>query len=175
MGLFIKKHLHLLNLMCQKQICVFNHLRSFSAIHSTEMNKPIELKGRFASYEQKRIINDFVTKSNTTKIDWNAFKTSILSINRGYLNEKNINGYILEACSKHKRLDLAKSFMHFIKECGQTKPNLSLELLYTRSCYASRDQLSHDDQYEIQANCKSLIKNNSQLLNNSILIESNIV
>lgn len=161
--------------MCQKQICVFNHQRSFAAIHSTEMNKPIQLKGRLASDEQKRIIKDFVTTSDSTKIDWNALKTSILAINRGYLNKKNINGYILEACSKHKRLDIAKSFMHFIKECDKTKPNLSLELLYTRSCYASRDQLSEDDQCEIQENCKSLIKNNSQLLNNSILIESKIV
>uniref|UniRef100_A0A2S2NUI9 Uncharacterized protein n=1 Tax=Schizaphis graminum TaxID=13262 RepID=A0A2S2NUI9_SCHGA len=73
---------------------------------------PPKMKGRFASTEQKRIITEFVTKSSSPIIDWNALKSSVLSINRGYINEKNINGCILETCSKQQRLDLVKSFMN---------------------------------------------------------------
>jgi len=137
-----------------------------SAISSTGIPGPEKLKGRCASNEQIRIITEFVTESSSSKINWNALKTNVLSINRGYINEKNINGIILETCSKQKRLDLAKSYMNYVRECGQTKPNMSLELLYIRSCYASRDQLSDEDQNEIQTICNSLVKKNSHLLNN---------
>lgn len=152
--------------MCQNRIHVYNHLRLLSAISSTGIPGPEKLKGRCASNEQIRIITEFVTESSSSKINWNALKTNVLSINRGYINEKNINGIILETCSKQKRLDLAKSYMNYVRECGQTKPNMSLELLYIRSCYASRDQLSDEDQNEIQTICNSLVKKNSHLLNN---------
>lgn len=165
---FLKEipHFSLLNFTWQKRVYVFNHTRSLSVISSTEIHEPGKLRGRLASNEQKRIITEFVTESNSSKLNWNALKTNVLAINRGYINEKNINGIILETCSKQKRLDLIKSYMNYVKESGQTKPNLSLELLYIRSCYASRDQLSDKDQHEIQVICNSLLKRNSHLLNN---------
>jgi len=131
------------------------------------------MKGRFASEEQKRIITELIIKSSSSIIDWDALKSSVLSINRGYINEKNINGCILEACSQQKRLDLVKSFMKYVKQCSHGKPNIALELLYIRSCYKSRDELTDNDQYEIQTNCQSLFKNNLHLLN-SVLLEGSM-
>lgn len=173
MGYFFKKPLQwtLLNFVCQKQNCIhFKRLLSTVSPHKTDV--PIIMKGRLASNEQKRIITEFITESGSTELDWNTLKKSVLFINRGYINEKNISGCILEACSQTKRLDLAKSYMKYVKRCGQTKPNITLELLYIRTCYASRDQLTNDDQYEIQVICQSLFKNNLHLLN-SVLLEGN--
>lgn len=167
MGSLLKKRLYcnFVNVLFRKQTCVGNRQRLLSAIVPNGINEPTQLKGRFASYEQKRIVTAFVTESDLTKLDWNALKTSVLSINRGYINEKNINGFILDTCTKEKRLDLAKSFMRHVKERGQTNPNHSLELLYMRSCYASRDQLTDDDRHEIHVNCQSLIKRSLNMLN----------
>lgn len=162
---------NLFNFICKKQTCIYTQ-RLLSTVLPNQTDVPIIMKGRFASNEQKRIITEFITESASTEIDWNALKMSVLSINRGYINEKNINGCILETCSHTKRLDLAKSFMKYVKGCNQTKPNMTLELLYIRTCYASRDQLTNDDQYEIQAICQLLFKNNSHLLN-SVLLEGN--
>lgn len=135
---------------------------------------PRKMKGRFASDEQKRIITEFVIKSSSTILDWNALKSSVLSINRGYMNEKNINGCILEICSQQKRLDLVKSFMKYVKQCSQGKPNTALELLYIRSCYKSRNELTDNEQREIQTNCQSLFKNNLHLMN-SVLLEGSMI
>lgn len=167
----LKKNLHwnILNLVRQKQKCPITQ-RFLSVVSPNNIDVPIKFKGRLASQEQKRIISDFITESDSTKVDWDALKTSVLSINRGYINEKNINGCILEACSYKMRLDLTKSFMMYLKNHCQTKPNIAIELLYIRSCYASRDQLTDDDKHEIQTICHSLFKNNSHLLS-SILIE----
>lgn len=172
MCLLLRKQLHwnLLNLIWKKETWVCDQ-RLYS-VASNEVRVPYKMKGRFASNEQKRIISDFIAESNSKKIDWNALKLSVLSLNRGYINEKNISGCILENCSREKRLDLAKSYMKYMKECGQTKPNISLELLYLRSCYASRNQLTDDDRHEIQTSCQMLFKNYSHLLN-SVLLEGN--
>lgn len=162
---------NLLNLILKKQTT--NHpKRLLSIVIPDGINVPVKLKGRFASNEQKRIIEEFIIDSSITKIDWNALKISVLSINRGYINEKNINGCILETCTQQKRLDLAKSFMKYMKECSQTKLNVALELMYFRSCYASRDQLTDDDYYEIQASCQSIFNNYLPILN-SVLLEGN--
>ncbi|VVC27280.1 Hypothetical protein CINCED_3A023283 [Cinara cedri] len=59
--------------------------------------------------------------------------------------------------------------MRYIKECGQTKPNTILQLLYIRSCYASQDQLTDEDQHEIQTICLSILKNNSHLVNSTFM------
>lgn len=169
----LKKQLHwnLLSLVYQKQT-IFNTKRLLSMISPDRINTPVKLKGRLASSEQKRIIQEFVANSSSTQIDWNAFKMSVLSINRGYINENNINGCILETCTQQKRLDLAKSYIKYVKGYNQTKPNIALELLYIRSCYASRDQLTDDDHYEIQTSCQSLFNNYFHLLN-SVLLEGN--
>lgn len=150
-----------------------NHTkRILSMISPDGIQVPVKLKGRFASDEQKRLIQEFIINSSLTKIDWNALKISVLSINRGYINEKNIHGYIFEVCTKQKRLDLAKSYMKHLKESNQTKPNVALELLYIRSCYVSRDQLTDDDCYEIQISCQSILKKYLPVLN-SVLLEGN--
>lgn len=166
---FFKKHLHwsLTNLIYPKQtfFCT-QRLLSVASPNSTH----VPVKGRFASAEQKRIIAEFVSETGSTTPDWDALKKSILSINRGYINEKNINGCILDSCSHLKRVDMAKSFMKYIK--SRVEPNLALELLYIRSCYASQDQLTTDDIDEIHTSCKSIFKKNSHLLN-SVLLEGN--
>lgn len=166
----LRKHLswNISNLVSPRQTTIYT--QKLLSVVTPDVIVPHKMKGRFASEEQKRIITEFVTKSSSTILDWNALKLSVLSINRGYINEKNINGCILETCSQQKRLDLAKSFMKYVKQCSQGKPNIALELLYIRSCYKSRNQLTDNDQYEIQANCQSLFKNNLHLLN-SILLE----
>lgn len=166
---FFKKHVQwsLMNLIYPKCTLIYN--QRFLSVASTGINVPV--KGRFASAEQKRIITEFVSKTGSTNPDWDALKTSILSINRGYINGKNINGCILDSCSNLKRLDLAKSFMKYVK--SHIEPNLALELLYIRSCYASQEQLTTNDLDEIQTSCQSILKNNSHLLN-SVLLEGNI-
>lgn len=171
MCLLLRKQLDLslLNLVWQKQ----NSIQKLYSVASNEINVPLKKKGRFASIEQKRIISEFIVEANSKKIDWNALKLSVLSLNRGYINEKNISGCILEQCCLEKRLDLAKSYMKYVKESGQTKPNLSLELLYLRSCYVSRNQLTDDDRHEIQAICQVLFKNYSNLIN-SFILEGNV-
>lgn len=166
----LKKHLHwnVLNLICQKRKCLLTQ-RFLSVVLPNGVDVPVMMKGRFASQEQKRIISEFITESNPTKLDWDALKSSVLSINRGYINEKNINGCILETCSNKMRLDLAKSYMTYLENRGQTKPNIALQLLYIRSCYACRDQLTVEDKHEIKTICHLLFKNNSHLLNAVIL------
>jgi len=166
----IRKHLqwNLPKMVSPRQTSIFTQ-RLLSVV-TPDIIVPPKMKGRFASGEQKRIITEFVTKSNSPIIDWNALKSSVLSINRGYINEKNINGCILEICSQQQRSDLVKSFMKYVKQCSNGKPNIALELLYFRSCYKSRKELTDDDQYEIQTNCHSLFKNNRHLLN-SVLLE----
>lgn len=162
---------NLLNLIYNKQTT--NHTkRLLSMVVPDGMNTPVKLKGRLASNEQKRIIQEFIINSSLTKIDWNALKISVLSINRGYINEKNINGCIFETCTQQKRLDLAKSFMKYLKEC-QTKPNIALELIYFRSLYASRDHLTDDDYYEIQTSCQSIYKKYLPVLNSALLEGNN--
>lgn len=170
----LKKQLqwNLLNFICQKQSCIYNR-RLLSSVSQNHTDVPIAMKGRMASTEQIRIITEFVTESGSTEHNWDALKTSVLSINRGYINANNINGCILETCSHQKRLDVAKSYMKYVKGCSQTKLNMTLELLYIHSCYASRDQLTDDDRHEIQVNCQSLFKNNSHLLNSILLEGSN--
>ncbi|XP_026804869.1 mitochondrial ribonuclease P catalytic subunit [Rhopalosiphum maidis] len=166
----IRKHLqwNLPKMVSPRQTSIYTQ-RLLSVV-TPNITVPPKMKGRFASGEQKRIITEFVTKSNSPIIDWNALKSSVLSINRGYINEKNINGCILETCSQQQRSDLVKSFMKYVKQCSNGKPNIALELLYIRSCYKSRKELTDDDQYEIQINCHSLFKNNRHLLN-SVLLE----
>ncbi|KAL4122450.1 hypothetical protein QTP88_014779 [Uroleucon formosanum] len=166
----LRKHLHwnLPKLVSARQTSIYTQ-RLLSVV-TPDIIVPRKMKGRFASEEQKRIISEFVIKSNSSINDWGALKSSVLSIERGYINEKNINGCILEICSQQKRLDLVKSFMKYVKQCSQSKPNIALELLYIRSCYKSRYELTDDDQYEIQTNCQSLFKNNLHLLN-SVLLE----
>ncbi|XP_001949258.2 mitochondrial ribonuclease P catalytic subunit [Acyrthosiphon pisum] len=166
----LRKHLHwnLLKLVCPRHTIIYTQ-RLLSVV-TPDIIVPRKMKGRFASEEQKRIITELVIKSSSSIIDWDALKSSVLSINRGYINEKNINGCILEACSQQKRLDLVKSFMKYVKQCSHGKPNIALELLYIRSCYKSRSELTDNDQYEIQTNCQSLFKNNLHLLN-SVLLE----
>lgn len=139
--------------------------RLLSAVSSSEINAPIEIKGRKASSEQKRIVTEYVTKIDSIKIDWNALKKSVLSIDRGYINERNINGFIMDTCSREKRLDLVKSYIKYLKECDHTKLNTTLELIYIRTCYTSRDQLTDDDRYDIQIICNKQIKNNIYLMN----------
>jgi len=165
----IRKHLpwNLLKVVSPRQTII--HTQRLLSVVTPDIIEPRKVKGRFASEEQKRIIAEFVTKSSSTIIDWNELKLSVLSINRGYINEKNINGCILEACSQQKRSDLVKSFMKYVKECSNGKPNLALELLYIRSCYKSQKELTDDDQYEIQTNCQSLFKNNLHLMNPVLL------
>lgn len=162
---------NLLSVLYKKQT-VIHPKRLSSMVVPDGINMPVKLKGRFASNEQKRIIQEFIIDSSLTEIDWNALKISVLSINRGYINEKNINGCIIETCTQQKRLDLAKSYMKYVKECGQTKPNVALELMYFRSCYASRDQLTDDDYSEIQASCQSIFNKYLPVLN-SVLLEGN--
>lgn len=175
----LKKQFHwnLLNFVSNKQIPTSYIQRTTwsSTVPSSGMDvPPAKMRGRLASNEQKRIITEFVTEANTTKVDWNSLKTSVLSIDRGYINTRNINGCILETCSKQNRLDLVKSYMNHLKGCGETKPNFALELLYIRSCYTSQDQLTDDDRHEIQITCQSLFKKNSHLLN-SVLLEGTIM
>jgi len=166
---------NILNYISKKQIHTsYTQWSAWQTVSSSGKDVPFKMKGRLASSEQKRIISEFVTDASTTKVDWNVLKTSVLSIDRGYINLRNINGCILETCSKQKRLDLAKSYLNHVKGCGQTKSNLALELLYIRSCYALRDQLTDDDRHEIQVNCHSLFKNHSHLLN-SIFLEGTIL
>lgn len=167
----IRKHLpwNLLKVVSPRQTII--HTQRLLSVVTPDIIEPRKVKGRFASEEQKRIIAEFVTKSSSTFIDWNELKSSVLSINRGYINEKNINGCILEACSQQKRSDLVKSFMKYVKECSNGKPNLALELLYIRSWYKSREELTDDDQYEIQTSCQSLFKNNLHLMN-PVLLEA---
>lgn len=165
----IRKHLpwNLLKVVSLRQTII--HTQRLLSVVTPDIIEPRKVKGRFASEEQKRIIAEFVTKSSSTITDWNVLKLSVLSINRGYINEKNINGCILEACSQQQRSDLVKSFMKYVKECSNGKPNLALELLYIRSCYKSQKELTDDDQYEIQTNCQSLFKNNLHLMNPVLL------
>jgi hypothetical protein len=172
MCLLLRKqhHWNFLKLAWQKKTC-FCAQRLYSE-DSNEIKVPFKMTGRFASNQQKTIISDFIAVSNSKNVDWNALKQSVLSLNRGYINEKNINGCILEKCTQKKRLDLAKSYMKYVRDCSQTKPILSLELLYLRSCYMSRYQLTDDDRNEIQTNCQMLLKNYSHLLN-CFLLESN--
>lgn len=143
-----------------------------SSVSSNGNDVPFKVKGRFASNEQKRLIIEFVTESDLTKIDWNLLRKSVLCINRGYINEKNIDGRILDTCSQQKRLDLAKSYIKYLKENGLSKLNITLELIYIRACYTSRDQLTDEDQNEIQAICQSQIKKKLYLMN-SIILEGN--
>lgn len=161
-------HWNLLQSVCQKQICIYAQ-RLWSTVPVTEVDVPRKLKGKFASHEQTRIISEFITVSDSTKLDWNKLKESVLSIDRGYVNERNLNGCILDICSKQKRLDLTKSYMKYIKGCSQIKPNTALQLFYIRSCYASRDQMTDEDRQEIQDICLSLLKNNSHLLNSTLI------
>lgn len=172
MCLLLRKQHHwdFLKLVWQKQTC-FCAQRLYSE-NSNEIKVPSKITGRFASNQQKSVISDFIAQSNSNNVDWNALKQSVLSLNRGYINEKNISGCILEKCAQEKRLDLAKSYMKHVKDCGQTKPNISLELLYLRSCYMSRYQLTDDDRNEIQTSCHFVFKNYSHLLN-CFLLESN--
>lgn len=158
---------NLLYLIGQKQICIYTQ-RQWSTVSAIDIDVPKKLKGKFASQEQTRIISEFITVSDSTNLDWNTLKESVLSIDRGYINERNLNGCILEICSKQKRLDLAKSYMKYIKGCSQIKPNTTLQLLYIRSCYTSRDQMTVEDRQEIQDICLSLLKNNSHLLNSTL-------
>jgi len=141
---------------------------------SSEVIPPFKMKGQLASSEQKRIITEFITKSSATELDWDALKSSVLSFSRGHINTRNMNGCVLEICRQQKRLDLAKSYMNHLKQNGQTKPNLLLELFYIRSCYASQDQLTDDDRHKIQVNCQLLFENNKHLLN-SLLLEGNLL
>lgn len=174
MCLILKKQLqwNLLSIIRQEFICIFTQRQRLMSTFSNENDMPLKLKGLFASQEQTRIISEFITETDSTKLNWNKLRESVFAINRGYINKRNINGCILEICSKQKRLDLAKSYMRYIKECGQTKPNTILQLLYIRSCYASQDQLTDEDRHEIQTICMSLLKNNSHLIN-STLMEGN--
>ncbi|XP_025196412.1 mitochondrial ribonuclease P catalytic subunit [Melanaphis sacchari] len=145
------------------------YTQRFLSVVTPDIIAPRKVKGRYASEEQKRIITEFITNSSSTTIDWNVLKSSVLAINHGYLNEKNVNGYILEKCSQQQRLDLIKSFMKYMKQYNNGKPNITLELLYIRSCYKLRKELTNEDQYEIQTNCHSLFKNNLHLLNPVLL------
>lgn len=166
----LRKHLHwnLPKLLGPRQTSIYT--QRLMSVVTPDKIAPRKVKGKFASEEQKRIITEFVIKSSSTTLDWDALKSSVLSINRGYINEKNINGCILETCSQQKRLDLIKSFMKYVKQCSRGKPNMALELLYIRSCYKSRNELTDNDQNEIQTSCQSLFKNNLHLLN-SVLLE----
>jgi len=174
MGSLLRKYLHwnLPKLVSPTLTNIYSQ-RLLSVV-TPEKIVPRKMKGRFASDEQKRIITEFVIKSSSTILDWDSLKSSVLSINRGYINEKNINGCILEICSQQKRLDLVKSFMKYVKQCSQGKPNIALELLYIRSCYKSRNELTDNDLYEIQTTCQSLFKNNLHLLN-SVLLEGSMI
>lgn len=174
MGSLLRRHLYwnLLKLVNPRQTSIDTQ-RLLSHVTPDIIDVPRKVKGRYASNEQKRIITDFVTESSSSVLDWNALKTSVLSINRGYINEKNINGCILETCSQQNRMDLVKSYMKYVKGLSKGKPNISLELLYIRSCYNSRNELTEDDQCEIQTSCQSLFKNNFHLLN-SVLLEGSI-
>lgn len=169
----LRKHLHwnLPKLICPRHTSIYTQ-RLLSVV-TPDITVPRKMKGRFASEEQKRIITELVIKSSSSIIDWDALKSSVLSINRGYINEKNINGCILEECSQQKRLDLVKSFMKYVKQCSHGKPSIALELLYIRSCYKSRNELTDNDQYEIQTNCQSLFENNLHLLN-PVLLEGSM-
>lgn len=170
--LFLKKQFswNLLIKVYPVSICNTQRLLSVvSPIFPDEINAPFKIKGRLASYEQKRIITEYVTKTDSTKVDWSALKKSVLSINRGYINEKNVNGLIIDTCSREKRLDLAKSYMKYLKECDHTKLNITLELIYIRTCYTSRNQLTDDDRNEIQIICQKQIKNNIHLMNSTFL------
>lgn len=162
------------NLVHHQQISNCTKRLLSSIVSPNAIQGPRVMKGRAASNEQKRIITEYVTECDVTKLDWNILRKSILSINRGYINEKNINGCILEECAHQKRLDLAKSFLNYVKKNSLTKPNIGLELLYIRACYASRNQLTDNDKHEIQTTCQLLFKNYSHLLN-SVFLEGNYI
>lgn len=160
------------NLIHQKQSISYTSRLLSSIVPLNEIRVPTKLSGRAASNEQKRLINDYIIDPSLSKPDWNSLQKSVLLINRGYLNDKNINGCILEMCGKHKRLDLAKSFMKYVKSNSHTKFNIGLELLYMRVCYASQNQLTDNDINEIQTSCQLILKNYTHLIN-SVLLEGN--
>ncbi|XP_050539875.1 mitochondrial ribonuclease P catalytic subunit [Daktulosphaira vitifoliae] len=135
-----------------------------STLPHENSKEPSKINGRAASIEQKRIITDFV--SNKEIYDWEIVCNDVLAISKGYINQKNINGCILEACAHNKRLDLAKTFMKYIKK--NEKINIGIELLFFRACYASRNQLTDEECKNIESRCDYLFKKYSNLLSGTV-------
>ncbi|KAH1018156.1 mitochondrial ribonuclease P catalytic subunit [Dendroctonus ponderosae] len=93
--------------------------------------------------------------------DWDQLKSLVLSAqHRGMLRDDNIDGMIMVTIAQLKRIDLAKSYLDYLKANG-TKPNLATAGRYLSILYEHhRDNISKPIESEIVAMCSEMRTNN---------------
>lgn len=98
-----------------------------------------------ASEVQNRfIVNFIVNKDQASNDDWNGLLKDIFALRYGGLNMNTIHGKIMEICGQYCNLNLAKSYLRFMKDNGK-KFNQAVVIEFINICYNCRSSLTEAD------------------------------
>ncbi|XP_065208136.1 mitochondrial ribonuclease P catalytic subunit-like [Planococcus citri] len=112
------------------------------ALWKKELKTPLQVKE--ATHNQKEILRAFFSnKTSATDEEWDDLLLNICKL-PGTLNESNIHGKVMEHCAHLEKLELAKSFLTYLKKNGK-KFNQAVVIDFLSTCYGCRAVLDEVD------------------------------
>lgn len=108
----------------------------------TELDR--ELRGKAVSSLQGTFITDALSVDNPPSFkEWDMLLEKIIKL-QGIITEQNIDGKIMEMCVTTDRLDIAKSYLLYMKQ-AKRKVNSATAIAFNQLCYKNRLLLTEED------------------------------
>lgn len=140
----------------------------FRRIFSRYFKEVRNYSGAFKPKNQIRLKNEAlqnVMSSNVGEIEWESVRSELLASERS-VNLNNLDGIIIGHCSKEYRLDIAKSYVDFMKKKSLSINDASvgklLRLFYHNHIH-QKSLISEKDEMQIMKFCSALIEKHPTL------------